>query len=156
MCNTSWDLSHWKIRDNQTKSKRAFDDIKVVFLTKEWNSFHFSGMKLDYLHLKDFLKYECELYQRHLLSPPQDKIIVTYCTLKSRLAIEIGWWMTITISRDTRLYHLFSYNAGENEASFVLECPLYNAIRNRFPSPFENVVPRGLKSFFQIDHQAWC
>jgi len=38
-----------------------------VFLGKEWNSFHLLGKKLDYLHLRDFLKYECELYLKQPL-----------------------------------------------------------------------------------------
>jgi len=52
---------------------------KKVFLGKEWNFFHLLGNKLDYLHLKDFLKYECELYLKQPLTPSQHKIIVSYC-----------------------------------------------------------------------------
>jgi hypothetical protein len=40
-----------------------------VFLGKEWNSFHLLGKELDYQHLKDFLKYECELYLKQPLMP---------------------------------------------------------------------------------------
>ena len=54
--------------------------------------------------------------------------------------------MTIPISRDTKLCHFYSYDAVENEAHFVLECPLYNPIRDKFPSLFEDKVPRILKS----------
>ena len=61
--------------------------------------------------------------------------------------------MIIPISIDTRLCHFCSYNAVENEAHFMLECPLYNPIRDKFPSLFENVVPRSLKSFFPLDQQ---
>ena len=57
-----WGLSHWETYDNSTTLKNVLDDIKEVFLAKDWNSFHLSWKKLDYLHLKDFLKYECELY----------------------------------------------------------------------------------------------
>ena len=46
-----------------------------------------------------------------------------------------------------------SYTAIENEAHFVLECPLNNPIRDKFPSRFENVVPRSLKCFFRRDQQ---
>ena len=46
-----------------------------------------------------------------------------------------------------------SYNAIENEAHFVLECPLNNPIRDKFPSQFENVVPRSLECFFRLDQQ---
>ena len=34
----------------------------------------------------------------------------------------------------------------------MLECPLYNPIRDKFPSIFKNVVLGSLKSFFH-DHQ---
>ena len=44
----------------QPNIKIAIDDIKEVFLAKEWNSFHLSRNKLDYLHLRKFLKYKCE------------------------------------------------------------------------------------------------
>lgn len=35
----------------------------------------------------------------------------------------------------------------------MLECPLCNPIRDKFPSLFENVVARSLKSFLQIEQQ---
>ena len=34
----------------------------------------------------------------------------------------------------------------------MLECPLYKPIKDKFPSLFENVILRSLKSFFQLDH----
>lgn len=40
-----------------------------------------------------------------------------------------------------------------NEAHFVLQCPLYNPIRNMFPSLFENVVLGSLKILLPLDHQ---
>jgi hypothetical protein len=80
-------------------------------------------------------------------------IIATYRTLNHRLAIETGRWSIIPISRDTGLCHFCSYNTVENEAHYVLECPLYDPIRDKFPSLFENVVLGSLNSFFQLDHQ---
>ena len=62
-------------------SKTTFDDIIVAFIAKEWNSFHLFGKKLYYLQLKDFRKYECELYLKQPLTP-QRKIIVGFCTSK--------------------------------------------------------------------------
>ena len=41
----------------------------------------------------------------------------------------------------------------ENEAHLVLECPLYDFIRDKFPSLFKNVVSGCFKSFFQLDQQ---
>ena len=80
-------------------------------------------------------------------------IIAIYRTLNHRLAIEIGRWSIIPISRDTGLCHFCSYNIVESEAHYVLECPLYDPIRDKFPSLVENVVLGSLKSFFQMDHQ---
>ena len=50
-------LSHWETHDNPTTSKPTNVDIKGACLVEEWNSFHLSGKKLDYLHLKDFLNH---------------------------------------------------------------------------------------------------
>ena len=43
----------------------------------------------------------------------------------------------------------------ESDTYFVLEYPLYNSIRDRFPSLFHNIIVLGtiLKSFFQLDHR---
>ena len=132
MWKTSWGLSHWETHDNPTTSKMAYDDIKEVFLAKEWKSFRLLGEKLDFLHLNDFLKFECELYLKQPWTPPQHKIIVAYCISNYKLAIEIGRWTTIPIYRDTRPCPFCSYNAVENEACFVLECPLYTLIEISF------------------------
>ena len=35
----------------------------------------------------------------------------------------------------------------------MLECSLYNPIKDKFPSLIENVVLGSLKSFFQLDQQ---
>ena len=40
------------------------------------------------IHLKDFLKYNCELYLKQALTPPQHKIIVAYHTSNRRLVVE--------------------------------------------------------------------
>jgi hypothetical protein len=58
--------------------------------------------------------------------------------------------MSIPLSGDTRLCHFCSYDAIENEAHFMLECPLYNLIKDKFPSLFENIAPGSLKSFLSI------
>ena len=41
----------------------------------------------------------------------------------------------------------------ENEAHFVLEYSLYNHIRDKFPSLFENIILGSFKSSFQLDHE---
>ena len=53
------------------------DNIKEVFLAEEWNSFHVLRKKQNYLRLKDFPKYKCEVYLKQPLTPPQRKIIAT-------------------------------------------------------------------------------
>jgi hypothetical protein len=62
MWKTSQILSYWNTHNNPITSRITYEDIKEAFLAKEWNSFHLSKKNLDYLHLKDFLKYKCELY----------------------------------------------------------------------------------------------
>ena len=83
---------------------------KEVFLAKEWHCFHRFGKKLDCLHLKDILKYECELYFKQPLTSQRCKIIVAYHTSNHRLAIETRRWMSISISRNTRLTVLLLLN----------------------------------------------
>ena len=38
----------------------------------------------------------------------------------------------------------------------MLECPIYNPIRDKFPSLYENVVLGSLKTFFPLDHKVDC
>ena len=90
MWKASWDLYHWETHDNPITSKITLDDTKEDFLAKEYYSFYQSQKKLDYLHLKNFLKYECELYLKQPLTPPKCKIIVSYLTTNHRLVYEIG------------------------------------------------------------------
>ena len=60
-------------------------------------------------------------------------------------------------------YHILLVDFGElptklikTNAHFVLEYPLvYNSIRDKFQSLSQNVVLGNLKSFFQLDHQAY-
>ena len=60
-------------------SKIIFDDLEETFLAEGWNSFHPSVKKIDYLHLKEFLIYECDLtYLKQPLTPPQCKIFVIF------------------------------------------------------------------------------
>jgi hypothetical protein len=54
MWKTLWCLFHWETHDNPTTSKLAYGDIKEAFLAEGWNSFHLTGEKQDYLHLKGF------------------------------------------------------------------------------------------------------
>ena len=38
-------------------------------------------------------------------------------------------------------------------ALHMLEYPLYNPVRDKFPLLFENIFVGGLKAFFQLDQQ---
>ena len=42
----------------------------------------------------------------------------------------------------------YATDVVENEAHFLLECPLYNSIRDKFPSLSKKIIPGSLKSFF--------
>ena len=87
----------------QNKVILQFDDAKEVFLVEEWSSFHPLGKKLDYLPSMIFSN-------TNVLEATIDttnKIIIPYRTLNHRLAIGIGWCLTIPIPRDTIICHLF-------------------------------------------------
>ena len=143
MWKASWGLSHHG--DNPITSKIIFDNIKEVFPAKEWDSFHPVRKKLDHsFHLKHFLKYECELYSKELLRPPQHKIIVNYRTSNHRPALESRRWSTIPIFGDNRLCHFCTCNVVLDKAHFVLEYPSYNPIIGKFQSLFEKVGLRSL------------
>ena len=96
---------------------------------KEWNSFHLSGKKLDYLHLKDFLKYECERYLKQTLAQPQHKIVAAHYTLSHRLAIETGRWSTIPISRDNGLCYFCSYDVVEMRHTLCWSVPYITSLQ---------------------------
>ena len=49
MWKTSRGLSYWETHDKPTTSKTTYVDIKEAFLAKEWDSFHLSGKKLDWM-----------------------------------------------------------------------------------------------------------
>ena len=56
---------------HQNSKSKKVDGLKKAFLANKWNSFHLLGKKVDYIHLKDFLKYECALlHLKQLLTPP--------------------------------------------------------------------------------------
>jgi hypothetical protein len=105
---------------------------------------------LHYVHLENFLKYKCELCSKQPLTPPQCKIIVAYRTSNHKLAIGIGWCTSAPISLEIVDYAIFAPTMSlRMRHIFVLECPLYNPTRGKFPSLFENMIPRSLTSFFQ-------
>jgi hypothetical protein len=130
---------------NLKTAQISFLSMHVIYINA---CFHLSGKKLGYLHLKEFLKHKCALYLKQSLTPPHCKIVVTNCTSTHSIAIEIKLWLTIPTSKDNSLCHFCSNNAADNEAYFVLECPLYNFIKDKFQSLFEKVVIGSLKSFF--------
>jgi hypothetical protein len=83
-------LSHRKTHDNPTPSKIIFDDLKKAILAKEWIFFHLLRKKVDYIHLKDFLKYEIKLFLKQSLTTPQCRTIVAYNTSNHTIAFETG------------------------------------------------------------------
>ena len=114
MWKASWGLSHVETQDNPTPWKIKFNDLKEAFLAKEWNPFYLSRKKLDYLHLKKILKYECGLY----LTPPQHKSLPLIAP-NHRLAIELhyGW---LFLALEIIHYATFApYNVVETKAHFV-------------------------------------
>ena len=130
-----WGLPQWKTHDILTLPKTTFGALKETFLAKEWNSFHLMGKKLYYVHFEDFLNYECELYSKQQLTPPQPKIIVAHRISDHRLAIEFRWWLTIPIPKDNTSCHFCSYNVVESDVHLVLQCPLYKLHWRYIPFP---------------------
>ena len=63
--------------------------------------------------------------------------IIKLTLTSSRLQSQMGW----------NHHNYGTISLVENEAHLVLECPLYNLIRN------ENGVMGSLESFFQLNHQ---
>ena len=74
-----------------TQHNQKLDELKKVFLMKEWHSFHLTGKKRVYIHRKDLLIHKYESYMTQPLTPPQCKIIVAHGTLNHRLAIKNRW-----------------------------------------------------------------
>jgi hypothetical protein len=89
MWKTSWGLSHWETHGNTTTSKQHMMISRKFFLFKSATLSIYAGKKIDYLHLKDFLKYKCELYLKQPWTPPQCKIITAYCTSNLRLPLKL-------------------------------------------------------------------
>ena len=90
------------------------------------------------------------------MTPLQCKMVVAYHISNHNLAFEIVRWLTTPIFRDTKVCHLFSYNAFEIRHILVLECSLCSLmplLEISFPSLFEKVVLWSLESFLQCDHQ---
>ena len=96
--------------------------------------------------------------QTKLGTPTSSYAIVTCAMCTKSLSPTEPWTIDLTLKlNDGRLslslekldYATFSPQCSWKH--FILECPLYNPIRDKFPSLFKNVVPRSLKSFFQLD-----
>lgn len=117
-----WKASWIYLVENPTTIQQHHKSHKLIprrfFLTKEWCVFHLSRKKLDFIHLKDVLKYKCKLYLKQPLGPPQCEIITAYHTTNHRIASEIGKGSSIPISRNNRSCHFCSYDAVEKEAHF--------------------------------------
>lgn len=106
------------------------------FLAEEWE--RFPSLKGKTSTSKDFLKYEWELYLKQHLTPPRHNIIAWII----KLAIDIGWWSSGSISRDRRLCHFCSYKEWKTRHTL---CWIINPLEMKFSSLFENVVLGSLK-----------
>ena len=108
--------------------------------------------KLDYLQLEDSFSTKNENRIRsNQWHHSKRKIIVVVRTSNHNLATGICRWPSIPTPKDKRLCHFDTTSGVENEARFVLECPLYNAIEDKFPSVVENVITRESQDFFRIE-----
>lgn len=64
-----------------------------------------------------------------------------------KLAIYIGQWLTISIFMNKYFYVNFPLEMLLRLRRILLECPLYNFIRERFLFLFKNVILGSFKSF---------
>ena len=146
---------HGKFMPTQHQKSYSMISRRLFLLKKNVTLSISLGKKLEYLHIKDFLKYKCVLYLKQPLTPPQRNIIVAHLTSNHRLAIGIGRWSTWTIPISTynKLCHFCSYYVVENEALFVLKCPLYKSIGDKYQITIWEAILGSLRSFFQLDHQ---
>lgn len=116
--------------------------------------FHLTWKKLDFLHLKDLLNFECKAYLKESILSPQRKIIGAYRSSDYSLAIETGLLWTIPIP--SRLCHLWSCNVAENETQLELVRSHCNSIRERgsFPYLYTNMNIRLILVFVSQSHWA--
>ena len=77
--------------------------------------------KSNYLHVKDILIYECELYLKQPLTPHQRKIIDAYRTLDMDLPLKLdGGWLSLYLDIiDNATFSLIMYLKIRH--TFVLE-----------------------------------
>ena len=136
MWKTLWCLSHWETHDNPTTSKIAYGWYRGGFC---WRVELFLSDKGDKItctsRIFSNMNVNCTWSRHWHLHNATSLLPFAPWT---KLANEIGQWMIILSSRDSRLCHFCSYNA---------ECPQYNPIKDRFPSLFEKVGRKG--------HIAW-
>ena len=119
-----------------------------MFLAHEWNSFHPMGKKLHYFHRKDFLICEWQSHIEGIIDPPSMQNHYDLQTSNHKLAIEIGW-----LSQYLEVIDYATHNVVQIEAHFIMEQPLHNSTRDKFPFIFKDAILDSLKSFFQLDHQ---
>ena len=128
-CLISWRSSYMKLTDLE------FTYFSILNLQITY------GKKLDYLQLEgSFSTMNENRIRSNQWHHSKRKIIVVVHTSNHNLATGIGRWSSIPILWDKRLCHFYTTSRVENEAHFVLECPLYNTIKDKFPSLFENVI----------------
>jgi hypothetical protein len=80
--------------------------------------------------------------------------------VRSSVCLSVRWVFPSNHPASSEGFHFFrsenlrpSIDAVENEVRFVLEFFLYNPIRDKVSSVFENIVRGWFESFFQLDHQ---
>ena len=160
MWKTSRGLSHWEpITVQPHQNPRLMISKRLCILAKVWNSFHLLGRKLGYPHLKDSLKYECELYLKRPSTPPQWQIQKAYRTPNHRLTIE-NWTMVDHIYLSLEIiYYTTHAPTMQLKTRHILwwNVPYVNPTRDKYSSLFENVSLGSLKSsyFFSTGPSSW-
>ena len=76
---------------------------------------------------KKISQIECEVYLKQPLAPTQHEIIVVLDGDQLSPSLKVINYATFVLTMQLKTRH-----------TFVLECPLYNPIRDKFPSMFHN------------------
>lgn len=126
---------------------------KTCIFPKQWNSFHLTWNRLDYITLTwRFLLLNCEreLYLKHHWHHSREKTLLFSAPQSIDLPLElVGGQPSQFMEIEINPCHLNSENAIENEAQlFALEWSLCNSIIIKVSSASSQGITTNLKAFF--------
>ena len=122
---------------NEGKIKQYVDLMKKKYISY-WNQTLRHSQKLSFYYT--FKKnYSLSAYLDLTRKNPSRKSLVKLRISSQKLRIETGRYNKVP--RDERLCSLCNCNKIEDETHFLLDCPSYSSIRDRFFSKIEPKIP---------------